>query len=193
MILIIDNYDSFTYNLFQYISESTQDVLVLRNDSFSFEQLEKLFPHAIVLSPGPKRPEDAGLVVEVIRKYAGKIPIFGVCLGHQAIGYAFGAKIVKAKRLVHGKTSSIFHDGKTIFWGVKNPFLATRYHSLVIEERSLDTSILEVSARSEDGEIMGIRHRDYLIEGVQFHPESILTEEGKKIIRNFLHLAGVEK
>ncbi|MCX7857798.1 MAG: aminodeoxychorismate/anthranilate synthase component II [Deltaproteobacteria bacterium] len=192
MILLIDNYDSFTYNLFQYIGELVPEIVVLRNDRFTLDEIERLTPSAIVISPGPKRPEDAGLTVDVIKRFGSKIPIFGVCLGHQAIGYAFGAKIVRAKRILHGKTSLIFHNGQNIFKGLKNPFSAVRYHSLVIDETSLEDSILEVTARSEDGEIMGIRHKDYCIEGVQFHPESILTETGRKIIANFLEIAGVK-
>lgn len=191
MILIIDNYDSFTFNLFQYVSEMYSEVVVLRNDVFSLKEIERLSPVSIIISPGPKRPEDAGLTVEVVRNFAGRIPILGVCLGHQAIGYAFGAKIKKAKRIVHGKVSPIFHDGKTIFSGIDNPFYATRCHSLAVDEESVNESILEVSARSEDGEIMALRHRDFLVEGVQFHPESILTKEGKTILRNFLKLSGV--
>ncbi|MCS7281681.1 MAG: aminodeoxychorismate/anthranilate synthase component II [Desulfobacterota bacterium] len=192
MILLIDNYDSFTYNLFQYLGEMTSEILVMRNDRFKLDEIEKMRPSAIVISPGPKRPEDAGLTVEVIKRFGNKTPILGVCLGHQCIGYAFGARIVRAKRILHGKTSFIYHDEKTIFKGLKNPFRAVRYHSLVIDESSIDDSVLEVTAKSEDGEVMGIRHRECFIEGVQFHPESILTESGKKILENFLEIAGVK-
>lgn len=187
MIIMIDNYDSFTYNLVQYLLELGEKPLVFRNDKIKIEEIEKLSPSAIFISPGPGRPEEAGLSISIIRGFAGKVPIFGVCLGHQAIGYAFGGRIVKAKRLMHGKVSSIFHDGRTIFKDIENPFKATRYHSLALEEESLPHS-LQVSARAEDGEIMGIRHRRFLLEGVQFHPESILTEKGKKILKNFLDL-----
>ena len=189
MIVMIDNYDSFTYNLVQYLCELNEEVLVFRNDATTPEQIEELAPLAIFLSPGPKGPEHAGICVEIVRRLHSRIPIFGVCLGHQAIGYAFGARIVKARRLMHGKVSSIEHDGRGVFQGVPNPFHATRYHSLAIDEKSLTASVLEVSARAEDGEIMGIRHKRYPVEGVQFHPESILTKEGKGILSNFLRIA----
>ena len=185
MLLMIDNYDSFTYNLVQYLTELGEEVLVYRNDQISVKKIEELKPQKIVISPGPCTPNEAGISLELIEKLAGKIPILGVCLGHQAIGQAFGGKIVRAPRIMHGKTSLIHHDQKTIFQNIPNPFEATRYHSLVIDPPSLP-SCLEVSAKTEEGEIMGVRHREYPIEGVQFHPESILTLEGKKILKNFL-------
>jgi len=187
MILMIDNYDSFTYNLVQYLGELGEELIVRRNDQITVAEIEKLAPKRIVISPGPGRPEKAGICVEIIRAFAGKIPILGVCLGHQAIAFAFGGKIVPAKKLMHGKTSQITHDRKTIFQSLKNPFTATRYHSLAVEEKSLPKDF-EVSARAEDGEIMGIRHKEFPLEGVQFHPESILTEEGKNLLANFLKL-----
>jgi len=187
MLLMIDNYDSFTYNLVQYLGELGKELLVKRNDQISLGEIEKLHPERIVISPGPKTPEHAGICVELIQHFAGKVPILGVCLGHQAIAYAFGAKIVQAKRLMHGKVSEIQHDGRTIFEGLKNPFRAIRYHSLAVDEKSL-TEDFEISARSEDGEIMGIRHKQFILEGVQFHPESILTQDGKKLLGNFLNL-----
>jgi len=187
MILMIDNYDSFTYNLVQYLGELGQELVVRRNDQITVAEMEKLKPERIVVSPGPKSPAEAGVCVEAIRHFAGKVPILGVCLGHQSIGYAFGGNIIRAKKLMHGKTSLISHDDKTIFKGLKNPFTATRYHSLAIEEKTLPSDLL-VSARSEDNEIMGVRHKKFVIEGVQFHPESILTEDGKKLLQNFLQL-----
>ena len=187
MILMIDNYDSFTYNLVQYLGELGQELVVRRNDQITVAEIEKLKPQRIVISPGPKSPAEAGVCVETIRHFAGKVPILGVCLGHQSIGYAFGGNIIRAKKLMHGKTSLISHDDKTIFKGLKNPFTATRYHSLAIEEKTLPSDLL-VSARSEDNEIMGVRHKKFVIEGVQFHPESILTEDGKKLLQNFLAL-----
>ncbi|MDW8027263.1 MAG: aminodeoxychorismate/anthranilate synthase component II [Armatimonadota bacterium] len=193
-IVVIDNYDSFTYNLVQYLGELGAEVLVLRNDAISPEKIAKLEPTHIVISPGPCTPNEAGISVEVVRMYAGKLPILGVCLGHQAIGQAFGGRIVRAKRLMHGKTSMIQHDGKTIFTDLPNPFEATRYHSLVVEKETLP-ECFEISAISEDdGEIMGIRHKDFppevAIEGVQFHPESILTAVGKDLLLNFLERCG---
>jgi anthranilate synthase component II len=187
MILMIDNYDSFTYNLAQYFGELGQKPEVRRNDKLTVAEIEKMAPEKIIISPGPKSPAEAGICVEVIKHFAGKIPLLGVCLGHQSIGYAFGGNIIRAKKLMHGKTSDITHDNKTIFKGMKNPFKATRYHSLVVEEESLPAE-LEVSARSEDGLIMGLRHKKFLVEGVQFHPESILTEGGKLLLKNFLEL-----
>ncbi len=187
MLLVIDNYDSFTYNLVHYFGELGVDVMVFRNDKITVKEIEELSPQQIVISPGPCTPKEAGISVEVIKYFAGKIPILGVCLGHQAIGSAFGGKIVRAKTLMHGKTSLIHHDGKTIFKDIPDPFEATRYHSLVIEKESLPQE-LEISAWTQDGEIMGVRHRRYIIEGVQFHPESILTTHGKEILRNFLRL-----
>ncbi len=189
MVLMIDNYDSFTYNLVQYIGELGEEVVVYRNDEITIEGIHDLGPSRIVISPGPCTPEKAGISVDVVRNFYTTVPILGVCLGHQAIGYAFGARIVKAKRLMHGKTSKIHHDGKTIFRGLPNPFEATRYHSLVIDESSLPP-IFEVSSRSEDGEIMSIRHKEYPLEGIQFHPESILTRVGKDLLRNFLSIEG---
>ncbi len=185
MLLMIDNYDSFTYNLVQYFGELGEDVRVFRNDEITVKDVNKLQPEKIVISPGPCSPKEAGVSVEIIRHFAGKIPILGVCLGHQSIGYAFGAEIIRAKCLMHGKISLIFHDGKTIFRNVENPFEATRYHSLAIKKETL-SSDFEVSAWTQDGEIMAVRHKKFIIEGVQFHPESILTREGKKILKNFL-------
>jgi len=187
MILMIDNFDSFTYNLVQYFEVLGEEVLVYRNNALSMEEIEKLSPDYIVISPGPCTPREAGISVEVIKKFSGKIPILGVCLGHQSIAYAFGGKIISARRLMHGKTSQIFHDGKTIFKGLPNPFEATRYHSLAVDEKTLPVEF-EVSARAEDGEIMGIRHRKFVLEGVQFHPESILTKGGMKLLKNFLKI-----
>lgn len=187
MILMIDNFDSFTYNLVQYFEVLGEEVLVYRNNALSMEEIEKLSPDYIVISPGPCTPREAGISVEVIKEFSGKIPILGVCLGHQSIAYAFGGKIISARRLMHGKTSQIFHDGKTIFKGLPNPFEATRYHSLAVDEKTLPVEF-EVSARAEDGEIMGIRHRKFVLEGVQFHPESILTKGGMKLLKNFLKI-----
>lgn len=188
MIFLLDNYDSFTYNLYQYLVELNGTVQVARNDKISVAEVEKLSPDAIVISPGPKRPEDAGISVELVRKLGPKLPILGVCLGHQAIGHAFGAKVIGAKRIMHGKVSAIRHDGKTIFAGLENPFFATRYHSLAVEPLTLPPE-LEVSATADDGEVMGLRHRVYPIEGVQFHPESFLTSCGKRILENFVKMA----
>jgi len=187
MILLIDNYDSFVYNLYQYVGEYGKKVIVYRNNQITIEKIKKLNPEKIIISPGPGRPENSGISCEVIEKFSGKIPILGVCLGHQCIGYVFGGKIVGAKKLMHGKTSLIYHSGKNIYKGLKNPFVATRYHSLVIEKKSIP-SVLKVEAKSEDGEIMGIKHKKYKVYGVQFHPESILTESGKKLIKNFLNI-----
>jgi anthranilate synthase/aminodeoxychorismate synthase-like glutamine amidotransferase len=184
---MIDNYDSFTYNLVQYLGQLDQAVAVYRNDEISLEDIRNIAPDAIFLSPGPCTPKEAGITVDVIREFHKSIPIMGVCLGHQAIGYAFGANIVRAGRLMHGKTSPIINDGKTIFKGLPNPFVAGRYHSLLIEEASLP-SCLMISARTKEGEIMGVRHQEYAVEGIQFHPESILTPQGKRILRNFLEL-----
>ena len=183
---MIDNYDSFTYNLVQYLMELGADIQTFRNDKITIEEIEKLNPEKIVISPGPKTPKEAGVSVDAIKYFAGKIPILGVCLGLQSIGYAFGGNIVQAKNLMHGKTSQIYHDGKTIFKGLKNPFTATRYHSLVVEKESLP-KVLEISAYTkEDDEIMGLRHKELKVEGVQFHPESILTSSGKELLKNFL-------
>ena len=184
-ILMIDNYDSFTYNLVQYLGELGAEVVVRRNDEITLEEIEALRPDGIVVSPGPCTPNEAGISVATIEKFRGAIPILGVCLGHQAIGAALGGAIVRAERIMHGKTSPIHHDGRGVFRGLSNPFDATRYHSLVIERSSLPGE-LEVSAWTTEGEIMGVRHRSLPMEGVQFHPESILTLEGKQLLRNFL-------
>jgi len=187
MILLLDNYDSFTYNLAQYLGELGCTLEVHRNDKISVEEIIRRKPERIVISPGPCTPQEAGISVELIQKLAGKFPIFGVCLGHQAIGAAFGAKIVRAPKLFHGKTSEIEHDGKGIFRSVPNPLTATRYHSLIVERKSLPRE-LHISAQTRDGIIMGLRHRKFKVEGVQFHPESVLTESGKQILKNFLGL-----
>jgi len=193
MILMIDNYDSFTYNIVQYFYELGQEVVVKRNDEITIEDIENMNNiDAIVISPGPCTPNEAGISVDVIKKFKGVYPILGVCLGHQSIGQAFGSKIVKAKCLMHGKTSKIYHNEKGLFEGIPNPFNAVRYHSLVIDESTLPQDI-EITARSDDGEIMAIEHKKYPIWGVQFHPESILTEYGMKILENFIHLAKESK
>jgi len=185
MLLMIDNYDSFTYNLVQYLGELGEDVKVFRNDEITLEEVGKLKPAHIVISPGPCTPNEAGISVPLIREFAGRIPILGVCLGHQAIGQALGGRIVHAKQLMHGKTSAIHHDARGVFRGLPDGFTATRYHSLVIERASLP-ACLEVSAWTDDGEIMGVRHQELAVEGVQFHPESILTEHGHQLLGNFL-------
>lgn len=186
MILVIDNYDSFTFNLVQYLGELKQKVKVVRNDALTVGDVARLAPERILVSPGPCTPKEAGVSVDVIRTFGGKIPLLGVCLGHQSLGHAFGGNIVRAKTLMHGKTSRIRHDGKGVFRGLKNPFTATRYHSLVIEKKSCPRDLI-VTATSEDGEIMGVRHRRLpALEGVQFHPESILTEGGRDLLRNFV-------
>ncbi len=187
MLLMIDNYDSFTYNLVQYLGELGEDVRVYRNDKITLEQIEDLAPARIVISPGPCTPKEAGVSVETIRRFAGRLPILGVCLGHQSLGVAFGGEVIRAQRLMHGKTSMISHDGKTIFHGLPNPFEATRYHSLLVNPKNLP-DCLEISAKTAEGEIMGLRHRTLGVEGVQFHPESILTKSGKDLLRNFLKL-----
>ena len=187
MILMIDNYDSFTYNLVQYLGELGQELKVFRNDKISIEKIKRLKPQRIVISPGPGTPDDAGISKDVIREFAGKAPILGVCLGHQCIGEVFGGKVVQARRLMHGKTSMIYHNGKDIFKGLANPFEATRYHSLLVERKSLPKR-LEITAWTKEKEIMGLRHKDYPLFGVQFHPESILTKAGKDILRNFLRI-----
>jgi anthranilate synthase/aminodeoxychorismate synthase-like glutamine amidotransferase len=189
MLLVIDNYDSFTYNLVQYLGELGQEVRVLRNDEIAPADIAGLAPSQIVISPGPCTPNEAGISLEVIKTYAGKIPILGVCLGHQAIGQAFGGKIVRAARVMHGKTSKIFHDGRGLFTGLPNPFEATRYHSLLIERASVP-DCLEVTARTVDEEIMAVRHKSLAIEGVQFHPESFLTTSGRDLLRGFLAHGG---
>ncbi|MFF2755641.1 aminodeoxychorismate/anthranilate synthase component II [Psychrobacillus sp. NPDC058041] len=185
MILMIDNYDSFTYNLVQYIGELGEEVKVVRNDELTIAEIEQLAPNIIVVSPGPCTPNEAGISLEAITHFAGKIAIFGVCLGHQSIGQAFGGNVIRAERLMHGKTSPVFHDGKGVNANMPNPFQATRYHSLLVEKESLP-ECLEVTSWTEEGEIMGLRHKEFPIEGVQFHPESIMTEEGKKLIQNFI-------
>ncbi|HEY2457056.1 MAG TPA: aminodeoxychorismate/anthranilate synthase component II [Candidatus Acidoferrum sp.] len=187
MILLLDNYDSFTYNLAQYLGELGCTVEVHRNDRISVEEIARRKPERIVISPGPCTPQEAGISVELVQQLAGKFPILGVCLGHQAIGAAFGGKIVRAPKLFHGKTSEIEHDRKGIFRDLPNPFVATRYHSLIVERKSLPKELL-VTAETHDGTIMGLRHRRFAVEGVQFHPESVLTESGKKLLKNFLEL-----
>ena len=185
MVLMIDNYDSFTYNLVQYIGQLGEEVVVRRNDEISLEDIKELKPEGIFISPGPCTPQKAGISVDVIRCFYKTIPIMGVCLGHQAIGYAFGANVVRAERIMHGKISPILNDGRTIFKALPNPFVAGRYHSLIVERDSLPPC-LEISAETEEREIMGIRHLKYPVEGIQFHPESVLTPHGKRIIKNFL-------
>src|SRR3989338_4970864 len=187
MILVIDNYDSFTYNLVQYLGELGADLKVYRNDKVTVEQIKKMNPERIVISPGPGRPEDAGISVSLIKQLSSKIPTLGVCLGHQAIGFAFGGKIVQAKKLMHGKTSKVYHNKKDIFKSIDNPFEATRYHSLVINRKTLPEP-LELTAWTKDDEIMGVRHKNFPLWGVQFHPESILTKSGMAILKNFLSL-----
>jgi anthranilate synthase component 2 len=185
MLLMIDNYDSFTYNLVQYLAEIGQEVEVVRNDKISIEEINKLNPRYIVISPGPCTPNEAGISLELIEAFKGKIPILGVCLGHQSIGQAFGGKIVHAQTIMHGKTSKISHNNKGVFRGIKNPFIATRYHSLVIEKQTLP-NCFDITAWTDDNEIMGIKHKELAIEGVQFHPESILSEHGHDLLKNFL-------
>ena len=188
MLLVIDNYDSFTYNLVQYLGELGATVEVRRNDRVTLDEIEnRLRPERIVISPGPGTPNDAGITLDVIQRFAGKVPLLGVCLGHQAIGQAFGGKVIRAPELMHGKASEVSHDGKTIFAGLNDGFLAGRYHSLIVERESLPSS-LEISAHTGDDIIMGLRHRELKVEGVQFHPESILTSEGKQLLANFLKL-----
>jgi para-aminobenzoate synthetase component II len=193
MILVIDNYDSFTYNLVQHLGELgaglpvARAIEVARNDRITIEEIEGLAPERILLSPGPCTPDDAGITLDVIRHFAGKVPMLGVCLGHQAMGQAFGGRVVRAPYLMHGKTSQILHDGRTVFEGVENPFTATRYHSLIVDRASVPP-ILEVSATTSDGLVMGLRHREFICEGVQFHPESIMTAAGKRLLGNFLKL-----
>lgn len=187
MILVIDNYDSFTYNLVQYLGELGADPKVYRNDAITVDQIRELNPERIVISPGPGMPADAGISIAAVRAFAETIPILGVCLGNQAIGEAFGGRVIRAERLMHGKTSEICHDSATIFRGLPYRFKATRYHSLIVEKEGLP-DILEVSATTPDGLIMGLRHREYPVEGVQFHPESVMTEHGKKLLQNFLKL-----
>ncbi|MBF0493739.1 MAG: aminodeoxychorismate/anthranilate synthase component II [Candidatus Omnitrophica bacterium] len=187
MILVIDNYDSFTYNLVQYLGEMGESLKVFRNDKITLAEIEKLAPKKILISPGPGRPAEAGISEEVIRTFGGRIPILGVCLGHQAIGEVFGSKVVRAARIMHGKTSDIYHNGEDIFKGIHSPFVATRYHSLIIDRATLKDP-LEVTAWTKEKEIMGVRHKHKKIWGVQFHPESILTSEGKRLLENFVNL-----
>jgi len=188
MILMIDNYDSFTYNLVQYLGELKAQVQVFRNDALSIAKIRKMKPEKIVISPGPGRPQDAGISIDIIKQLGPEIPILGVCLGHQGIGYAFGGKIINAKRLMHGKTSMIKHKAQGIFKGLPNPFEATRYHSLVIDSKHLPECLTVTATSTDDGEIMGVAHNTYPIYGVQFHPESILTKQGMNLLKNFLHL-----
>lgn len=188
MILIIDNYDSFTYNLVHIVASVTDQYRVVRNDAITVEEIREMNPDKILISPGPGRPEDAGITERVIRELGPDIPVLGVCLGHQAIGQVFGAKVVHAPSLMHGKTSDIYHDGKSVFKDVVDGFVATRYHSLALQPDSIPEDELEISAQTKDGVIMGVRHRKYPIEGIQFHPESILTVEGPRIVKNWLNL-----
>ncbi|NKE71604.1 anthranilate synthase component II [Candidatus Manganitrophus noduliformans] len=188
MLLILDNYDSFTYNLVQYLGELGAEMAVHRNDRITLQEIEKMQPSKIVISPGPCTPKEAGISVDLIRKFGSQIPILGVCLGHQAIGEAFGGEIIRAPRLMHGKTSMIEHDGRGVYRGLPNPFEATRYHSLIIRRESMP-EVLEITAWTKEGEIMGVRHKTFPIEGVQFHPESILTKVGKDLLKNFLESA----
>ncbi|HJH03552.1 MAG TPA: aminodeoxychorismate/anthranilate synthase component II [Victivallis vadensis] len=192
MIFVLDNFDSFTYNLVQYFQQLDRTVKVVRNNAAAVEEVLGLRPEAIVLSPGPGRPENAGIMPALIRAAAGKVPMFGVCLGHQAIGQAFGMQVIHAKRIMHGKVSTVDHDGKGLFTGLSSPFKAVRYHSLALDETTLPPE-LEVTARSEDGEVMGIRHKEALIEGIQYHPESILTSTGKRQLANFLELVNARR
>lgn len=185
MILVIDNYDSFTYNLVHYLGEIGEELEVYRNDRISIEQIEALAPDSILISPGPCTPNEAGISLSIIEHFKSRIPILGVCLGHQSIAQAFGGKVVRANKLMHGKTSPILHDGNTIYEGIPSPFTATRYHSLIVDRPSLPDCLV-ISAETEEGEIMGLRHKEYPIEGVQFHPESILTEHGHALLRNFI-------
>jgi len=187
MLLVIDNYDSFTYNLVQYFGELGADPVVKRNDAVTADEVEKMRPGKIVISPGPGTPSDAGISMDLIRRFGPKLPILGVCLGHQSIGEVYGGKVVRAERLMHGKTSPIRHDGKGVFAGLPNPFEATRYHSLLVEKQSVP-ACLEVTADTAEGEIMGLRHREFPVHGVQFHPESILSKEGKDLLSNFLKI-----
>jgi len=188
MILVIDNYDSFTYNLVQYLGELGGDIVVKRNDEIDLEGIRELAPDHILISPGPCTPNEAGISLSLIERFKGEIPIFGVCLGHQSIGQAFGGDVIRAEQLMHGKTSEIHHDGKSIFAGMPSPFVATRYHSLIVKRETLP-DCLEITAETAQGEIMGLRHKTYPIEGVQFHPESIITEHGLTMLRNFLSMS----
>lgn len=187
MILVIDNYDSFTYNLVQYLGELGEEIVVYRNDEITIEGIEALKLDHILISPGPCTPNEAGISMDTIAYFKGKIPMLGVCLGHQSLGQVFGGNVIRADKLMHGKTSLMYHDGKGLFAGLPNPFTATRYHSLIVERSSLP-DCLEITAETADGEIMGLRHKEYLVEGLQFHPESIITEHGHQMLRNFLNL-----
>jgi para-aminobenzoate synthetase component II len=187
MILLLDNYDSFTYNLAQYLGQMGQELLIRRNDQITLDEIEERKPERIVISPGPCTPKEAGISVPLIERFAGKIPILGVCLGHQSIGAAFGGRVIRAPKVMHGKTSLIHHDGETIFYGLPQDFQATRYHSLIVERKSLPSE-LEISAETADGTIMGLRHRQMKVEGVQFHPESVLTDAGFRLLENFLSI-----
>lgn len=187
MVLIVDNYDSFTYNLVQYVGEMGKAIKVFRNDQISLEEALDLKPTHLIISPGPGKPQDAKVSNELIKYFADKIPILGVCLGHQCIAHVFGGEVTRNERILHGKTSEIYHNGRSIFSGLANPFLATRYHSLIVKEESLP-DCLTVTAHTKEGEVMGIKHKDYVCEGVQFHPESILTKEGRQILQNFFNL-----
>jgi len=195
MVFVLDNYDSFTYNLVQYLGEMGAEVVVRRNDQVTVDEIKRMRPERIVISPGPCTPREAGISIELVRHFAGRVPVLGVCLGHQAIAAAFGGEIVRARQLMHGKTSQVFHDNRTIFQGLGMPITATRYHSLIVSEKTLPAE-LEVSAYTKDADgsrtIMGLRHRQFAVEGVQFHPESVLTVEGRKLIRNFLQLVAVD-
>jgi anthranilate synthase/aminodeoxychorismate synthase-like glutamine amidotransferase len=192
MVFVLDNYDSFTYNLVQYLGELGAEVVVRRNDQITVDELETMAPERIVVSPGPCTPQDAGISIDLIRHFAGKVPVLGVCLGHQALGAAFGGKVVRASHLMHGKTSQVEHDGKTIFAGLPSPMTATRYHSLIVQEKGLPEE-LEVSAYATERDgtrtIMGLRHKEFPVEGVQFHPESVLTDAGKNLVKNFLNIS----
>lgn len=187
MLLLLDNYDSFTYNLAQYLGQMGEKLEVRRNDEITLEEIERMHPQRIVISPGPCTPQEAGISIPLIKRFAGKVPILGVCLGHQAIGAAFGGRVVRAKKVMHGKISEIHHDGRTIFRGLPQNFIATRYHSLIVERKSLPR-ILEISAETHDGTIMGLRHQKMKVEGVQFHPESVLTTSGFNLLQNFLSI-----
>ncbi len=187
LILLIDNYDSFVFNLYQYLGHLGENVKVVRNNKITIADIDEMNPKHIIISPGPCTPNEAGISLEVVKKFANKIPILGVCLGHQTVGQAFGGNVVRAPRLMHGKTSEIVHDGKTIFKGLKNPLTVTRYHSLTVDRKTLP-NCLEISAETAEGEIMAIRHKEFPIEGVQFHPEAILTEQGYKLLQNFLNM-----
>jgi anthranilate synthase/aminodeoxychorismate synthase-like glutamine amidotransferase len=192
MILVIDNYDSFTYNLVQYLGEMGAEMAIHRNDQITLAEIEAMRPEKIVISPGPCTPKEAGISIELIQKFGAQIPILGVCLGHQAIGEAFGGEVVRAPRLMHGKTSMIEHDGRSIYHQLPNPFEATRYHSLIIRRESLPDE-LQITAWTQEGEIMGVRHKSFPVEGVQFHPESILTQAGKDLLKNFLQMSNVNR